>query len=220
MALIGREAAALLNDAGIELGPGLTESEFDSVHERFGFHFNPDHRSLLATALPLGDRWPDWRNGDDLELETWLDSVAEGFIWDALHQSPPFWPPSWGTLPSSAEDIATTVRRELRGWPRLIPIYAHRFTPAAPSPSESPVFSVWQTDIIYYGANLLEYLTNELLSGQGRKTLSPELSASRTGRGSSSQQTAQNQSDQHRRAKPSIECAVNPTRLPFCQIQH
>lgn len=107
-----------------------------------------------------------------------------------------------------------------QGWPRLIPIYAHRFTPAAPSPSESPVFSVWQTDIIYYGANLLEYLTNELLSGQGRKTLSPELSASRTGRGSSSQQTAQNQSDQHRRAKPSIECAVNPTRLPFCQIQH
>lgn len=173
MALIGREAAALLNDAGIELGPGLTEAEFDSVHERFGFHFNPDHRSLLATALPLGDRWPDWRNGDDLELETWLDSVAEGFIWDALHQSPPFWPPSWGTLPSSTEDIATTVRRELRGWPRLIPIYAHRFTPAAPSPSESPVFSVWQTDIIYYGANLLEYLTNELLSGQGRKALSP-----------------------------------------------
>ncbi|NMM90095.1 hypothetical protein B2J88_38165 [Rhodococcus sp. SRB_17] len=170
---IGRQAAALLNAAGIELGPGLTEVEFDSVHARFGFHFNPDHRSLLSTALPLGDRWPDWRNSSDLELETCLDSVAEGFIWDALHQDPPFWPPSWGTLPSSTENIAITVRQELRRWPRLIPIYAHRFTPAAPTPPRSPVFSVWQTDIIYYGADLLEYLANEFPLGQGRKTLSP-----------------------------------------------
>lgn len=173
MAHIGRAAAALLNDAGIEVGPGLTDAEFDSVHERFGFHFNPDHRSFLATVLPLGDRWPDWRNGDDVELQTWMESVAEGFIWDALHQNPPFWPSSWGILPSSPEGIATTVRRELRAWPRLIPIYAHRFTPASPSPSGSPVFSVWQTDIVYYGANLLEYLANEFPLGQGRKTLSP-----------------------------------------------
>ena len=70
---VGREAAALLNGAGIELSEGLTDAEYDSVHERFGFHFNPDHRSLLATALPLGDRWPNWRSADDLELGTWLD---------------------------------------------------------------------------------------------------------------------------------------------------
>lgn len=170
---VGREAAALLNGAGIELSEGLTGAEFDSVHERFGFHFNPDHRSFLATVLPLGDRWPDWRNGDDVELQTWMESVAEGFIWDALHQNPPFWPSSWGILPSSPEGIATTVRRELRAWPRLIPIYAHRFTPASPSPSGSPVFSVWQTDIVYYGADLREYLTNELSFGQGRKAISP-----------------------------------------------
>ncbi|MBT2265614.1 hypothetical protein [Rhodococcus erythropolis] len=140
---VGREAAALLNGAGIELSEGLTDAEFDSVHERFGFHFNPDHRSLLATALPLGDRWPNWRSADDLELGTWLDTVTEGFIWDALHQQPPFWPASWGRMPAS------------------------------PSPWGSPVISAWQTDIVYYGANLLEYLANEFPHGQGRKTLSP-----------------------------------------------
>ena len=169
----GYDAAKLLDDAGIELGPGLTDAEFDSIDERFGFRFNPDHHSLLTTALPLGDGWPDWRHGSDLELRAWLDRVAEGFIFDVLNQNPPFWPATWGELPCAPEDVATTVRRELATWPRLVPIFGHRFTPAAPSPAGSPVFSAWQTDIIYYGANLVEYLTNELPFGQGRKTLSP-----------------------------------------------
>lgn len=160
MEAIGFEAAELLDAAGVALGPGLSDAEFTSVHERCGFHFNPDHRSLLAAALPLGDGWPDWRSGDDSELTTWLDRVAEGFIWDALHQTPPFWPASWGELPATPEEVATTVRRQLGSWPRLIPIYQHRFTPAAPSPAGSPVLSVWQTDVIYYGADLVEYLRN------------------------------------------------------------
>lgn len=31
-----------------------------------------------------------------------------------------------------------------------------------PSPSGSPVFSAYQTDVIYYGPDLVEYLRNEL----------------------------------------------------------
>ena len=38
----------------------------------------------------------------------------------------------------------------------------HRFIPATPSESDNPIFSVYQTDIICYGRNLLEYLENEL----------------------------------------------------------
>jgi len=34
--------------------------------------------------------------------------------------------------------------------------------PAAPAPLGSPVFSVMQTDVIQYGADLLDYLNNEL----------------------------------------------------------
>jgi hypothetical protein len=173
MASVGQAAVNVLADAGIELAPGLTDTEFASIHNRFGFYFNPDHRDLLATALPLGAGWPDWRNGSDPELSAWLDSVAEGFIFDALHQNPPFWPSAWGDLPPLAADVATTVRQELAHWPTLIPVYRHRFTPAAPSPAGSPIFSVHQTDIIYYGADLIEYLVNELPFGQGQKTLSP-----------------------------------------------
>jgi hypothetical protein len=34
--------------------------------------------------------------------------------------------------------------------------------PAAPAPSGAPVFSVWQSDVIFYGRNLLDYLHQEL----------------------------------------------------------
>ncbi|SNS99606.1 hypothetical protein [Rhodococcoides kyotonense] len=169
MGHIGREASSMLGEAGIQLSPGLTDDEFASVEERFGFQFNPDHRSLLEEAVPLGDQWPDWRNEDDNPIRRQLDWVAEGFIFDALNQSPPFWGASWGPMPSDPDEVATAVRRELASWPRLVPIFGHRYTPAAPAPSGSPVFSVWQTDIIYYGANLIHYLVNELPPGKGIK---------------------------------------------------
>lgn len=169
---VGEKAAVILRTAGVELAPGLTDAEFDAVTEQHGFRFNPDHRSLLATALPAGDRWPDWRNGDEAHLRQMLDWPARGMVFDALRQDPPFWGASWGHRPATESDVEAVTRRELAKWPQLIPIYGHRMTPAAPSPSGSPVFSVWQTDVIFYGANLLEYLANEMAM-DGNLRLSP-----------------------------------------------
>jgi hypothetical protein len=45
--------------------------------------------------------------------------------------------------------------------PTLIPIYGHRYLPAAPAPAGSPVFSVYQTDVVYCGDNLLDYVAHE-----------------------------------------------------------
>lgn len=169
---VGEKAAVILRAAGVELAPGLTDAEFDAVTEQHGCRFNPDHRSLLATALPVGDRWPDWRSGDETHLRRMIDLPARGMVFDALRQDPPFWGASWGHRPAAESDVEAVTRRELAKWPRLVPIFGHRMTPAAPSPSGSPVFSVWQTDVIFYGANLLEYLQNEMTGG-GIRHLSP-----------------------------------------------
>ncbi len=45
--------------------------------------------------------------------------------------------------------------------PTLIPLIGHRFLPSEPNEAGNPVFSVYQTDIIYYGANLEHYFNNE-----------------------------------------------------------
>jgi len=99
MTSVATQAVEVLLAAGVVLGPGLSDTEFRSIQGRFGFRFNPDHHDLLSTALPLGPRWPDWRDGSDAALTTWLDSYVDGFIFDAFNQNPPFWPATWGARP-------------------------------------------------------------------------------------------------------------------------
>jgi hypothetical protein len=64
-----------------------------------------------------------------------------------------------GTL-SAGLDIA---RKDFVTWPKLLPIYGHRFLAAQPCRAGNPVFSIKQTDIIYYGADLPHYLLNEFI---------------------------------------------------------
>ncbi len=46
--------------------------------------------------------------------------------------------------------------------PELVPIFGHRFVPAIPTLTHAPVFSVHQTDVIYYGSDVADYVRNEL----------------------------------------------------------
>ncbi|MGO4856685.1 hypothetical protein [Arthrobacter sp. 2MCAF14] len=59
--------------------------------------------------------------------------------------------------------------------PVLVPFFVHRFLPASPAASGSPVFSVYQTDVIYYGNNLGDYCTVEFLGQPGRSTEQPRI---------------------------------------------
>jgi hypothetical protein len=63
------------------------------------------------------------------------------------------------TLVPNQTVIAT--RRHLSLVPRLVPLCSHRYLPADPAPVPSPVFSVYQTDVVYYGDNLLDYVAHE-----------------------------------------------------------
>jgi hypothetical protein len=55
------------------------------------------------------------------------------------------------------------VRQDFETWPRLLPIYGHRFLAAQPCRSGNPIFSIMETDIICYGADLPHYLLNEFV---------------------------------------------------------
>jgi hypothetical protein len=50
---------------------------------------------------------------------------------------------------------------KLREYPRLMPIYGHRYIPCLPHEAGNPIFSVYQTDIIFYGFGLANYFQNE-----------------------------------------------------------
>ena len=81
-------------------------------------------------------------------------------IFDVEHNA--LWLNEWGERPSTPEDRAEIVRQAVAAAPRLIPIFAHRYLPSEPNLAGNPDFSVYQSDIILYGANLNDYVEREI----------------------------------------------------------
>lgn len=148
-----------LDAAGIPVDLGLRDEELTGVEQRFGFTFAPVHRSFLAQALPLGPGWVDWRRHPTRAIQDRLDWPEDGLIFDVLNSD--FWPHSWGPRPSDDGQAVLIARNEIRRLPTLVPIYSHRYLPAAPTAEPTPVFSVSQSDVIVYGDDLSDYLAHE-----------------------------------------------------------
>jgi hypothetical protein len=143
----------------VTLRPGLTPDELERAEQVHGFRFPPDLRSLLSCALPSGPRFPDWRKPESRALRDQMTLPFQGIAFDIERNA--FWWPAWGPRPAALGDALAVARAAVEAAPRLIPVFAHRYLPAEPEDAGNPVFSVHQTDIIHYGADLRSYLANE-----------------------------------------------------------
>ena len=142
----------------IEFTAGLSDSEVEAVEGRFSFRFPPDLREFLQTALPCGSLFPDWRSGDPNELREWIDLPKEGILHDVENG---IWLDQWGPRPTAMDSACALVSELLEAAPRLIPVFSHRMMPDEPHAEGNTVFSIHQADIIYYGTDLRDYLSNE-----------------------------------------------------------
>lgn len=154
----------LLTDKGVHFDNGLTDDEVLQVEIKFDLKFPPDLKLFLQTALPTSDRFVNWRLGlkskDEADkIFDKLDWPLEGMLFDI--QSNSFWFDSWGNRPENLTDKILIAKKYYKTYPKLIPIYSHRYIPSRPSESDNPIFSVYQMDIIYYGINLENYFANE-----------------------------------------------------------
>lgn len=157
-----------LRSHGVGVEAGLSDVELDRIEHEYGFGFAPVHRAFLGNGLPRGDGWPDWRHDDQHEA---LAAPVEGVLFDVAHNG--FWWPAWGRRPDVSDatsDATETARLELARVPQLIPIYRHRYLPAAPAPEPTPVLSVVQTDVVRYGRDLGDYLEREFGARRGPVT--------------------------------------------------
>jgi hypothetical protein len=153
------EVVQLLRERRVVLETGLSEAELARAERRYGVRFAQDHRELLALALPVGDRWFNWRARADEHVRRAVRWPFEGVLFDVENNV--FWPTSWGERPDSVAARFKIVKRQVNTWPQLVPLYGHRYLPAAPSGPGAPVFSVHQTDVVIYGSNLLDYAARE-----------------------------------------------------------
>jgi hypothetical protein len=150
----------------IRFDDGLSDREVEETQRHWMFTFPPDLRQLLQFALPVTPPFPDWRQGDPAEIQKQLDWPVEGICFDVEHNS--FWLEAWGSRPADIEEAKAAAREEAAGAPKLIPVYGHRYLPSEPPEEGNPVLSVQQSDIIYYGENLKDYIQNEFWASFGR----------------------------------------------------
>ena len=150
---------SLLQHRGVSLAPGLTDDEIRRAEQMHGFRFPPDLRTLLSSALPVAQGFPDWRSPDSPALDKQMAWPFEGIAFDIEHSN--FWWEPWGPKPATLSEAVMIARKGVESAPRLIPLYYHRYLPAEPELAGNPVFSIHQTDIIYYGADLRRYFSCE-----------------------------------------------------------
>jgi hypothetical protein len=143
-----------LTDAGVRLDRGLTDADLKRIEKKYAFTFGPDQRALLRAALPLGDAWLNWRHATAANIRERLQRPIE-FVVGAVHKRD-FWPHSWGPRPTESAAAEKTARAQLATVPALLPVFGHRYLPAAPAPAGSPVFAL-ADDVRIYADDLLAY---------------------------------------------------------------
>ncbi|MFE0473267.1 hypothetical protein ACFW2V_16760 [Streptomyces sp. NPDC058947] len=115
---------------------------------------------MVMLDLPCAE----WRDGDLDSLRRQLDWSTEGILLDVEHNG--FWYEGWGTRLLDDAAALDAARRHMAAAP-LVPVYAHRYLPAGRGGFGHPVLSMWQTDIICYGLNLVDYMHQEFDAARG-----------------------------------------------------
>ncbi len=141
--------------AGMIWTHGYTAAELERAQALFRLTFPPDLVALLRDRRPVGG--PDWTNEADIRSR--LAWPYEGLMFDVEHNV--LWWGEWGERPTDAAERAEVLRDVVARAPMLIPVFSHRYLPATPGRAGNPVFSVHQSDVILYGANLEDYLERE-----------------------------------------------------------
>jgi hypothetical protein len=140
---------------------GLSQMEIASIESQLGFPLPEDFAYLLRNIRDPGGVLFPWANFEKREYDRVIAWVLGGIEFDIEHAQ--LWLERWGTRPATLSTALEIARKDFAGWPKLLPVFGHRFLAAEPCRSGNPIFSIKQTDIIYYGADLAHYLLNEFV---------------------------------------------------------
>jgi len=149
----------ILKKSGVKIEKGLSVQEVEEIEKKYNFTFPPDLKDFLSVGLPVSNSWINWRLYSSKQIYDILNWPLEGIKFDIKYNK--FWIDSWGEKPKQLSKAYKIASKKIQSAPKLIPIAGHRYIPAVPSKKGNPIFSVYQTDIICYGSNLLEYIQNE-----------------------------------------------------------
>jgi hypothetical protein len=153
----GADAARRLAASGVvPMAPGLSDDEVMRIESSFGFTFADDHREFLATSLPVGEAWPNWRADARRSLETRLRLPVDGILFAVEWKQ--FWDDRWGKRPARMKDVLRSAAYQLARVPQMVPLHAHCYLPGDRDSAGHPVLSIYQADIRVAAADLFDYV--------------------------------------------------------------
>ncbi|KAI8535140.1 hypothetical protein RHMOL_Rhmol10G0152500 [Rhododendron molle] len=151
-----------LKDSGIQIQPGLSDTEFARAEAEFGFAFPPDLRAVLSAGSPVGPGFPDWRSPSGparLHLRSSVDLPIAAVSFHVTRNT--FWPKSFGSRPDNPEKALKIARSEIKRAPLLIPIFSHCYIPCNPSLAGNPIFYIDENIIFCCGVDLADFFDRQ-----------------------------------------------------------
>ena len=134
---------------------GFKRTELEAAQNELRIQLPPDLLDFLLDRRPS-----DGHNWNDHEaMRQALNWPLEGLLFDVEHNE--LWWPEWGIKPEDPDARKEILSAVVSRAPTLIPVYSHRYIPEFPNEKGNPIFSVHQSDIIHYGADLDDYLLRE-----------------------------------------------------------
>ena len=155
------EIRKILEDNNIQLNVGMTQNEIIKAEEFYGIEFPKDMKEMLMSFVPISNNFYNWNDYSEENvsiIKNMLEWPYEGIIFDIKNDD--FWLEEFGECPEKIEDRINKFKKYQPNIPKLIPIFSHRYVVSGKD-AGYPIMSVYQTDIIYYGSNLLEYFKHE-----------------------------------------------------------
>lgn len=123
------------------------------VEEYFGHKLPEDVIWLASNIRDIDGHILRWTKGVS-EIKAFENWVFQGIEFDVRNGK---WPKAWGEMPDAMENRLSRLNELSASWPKLIPLTNHRALPVDPPETNNPVFSIMQTDIIYYGCSLSDW---------------------------------------------------------------
>ncbi|MBP3194600.1 MAG: hypothetical protein J6M05_02900 [Cardiobacteriaceae bacterium] len=149
---------------GIIFSDGITDEELAKIENIYNIDFPLEYKNFIQEALPISQgfyNWKDFSEQNVINISRFINKPKK-----ILKENLEFieWSHKWGTEPLNQQQKYDFLTERINNSPTLIPIYLHRYIPIVNN--NPPVLSIYETDVIYYGQNLLDYLQVEFCNKQ------------------------------------------------------
>jgi len=162
---------------------GLDEAEITNIEQEFNVKFTWHHKQFLkilhtidrSEIIAYTESWEDdaevlyqeipffynWKK-DKEEIRQHLTWPYETILEDVLGVNK-VWLKSWGNIRPKSDEVKEKIFAEwFKKVPPLVPINRHQFVVSDTLDQDTPVLSIYGSDVIVHGWNMRHYLLSEL----------------------------------------------------------